>query len=225
MRLTHCNLCNIFLLIFLILLSGCANSINKIIPYTEGMPQLFTKDLEIIVEYQNQTAGGQIPAWVKEYYSGGVRELEKHTTYRDYYCFVAEQSSSSLNVLFQWQRNFKILQDFPLLVFMRVYDRLIKDLPENNGDVYGLFFEEILSKTAATFWPEAKQEEACWVRVRNLNTNTETYKLLILCAIEKASFTKEYTAIMSGIETNKKTYTKSQITAVNRIRYDFWNSF
>jgi hypothetical protein len=137
--------------------------------------------------------------------------------------FIAEQSSANLNVLRQWARNFIPRQDFSQLVFLRVYDRLVKSADDNPDYVYGPFFELLVKKTAVAVWPDASQKDRLWILVRE--EGQDVYKLLILCVIETDKLQKELMAIMNGIELDKKTFTRSQIQAVNRIKSGFFTSF
>ncbi|GMO45829.1 MAG: hypothetical protein Ta2B_27000 [Termitinemataceae bacterium] len=195
-----------------------------IISSTVDVPQQ-EQPLQTILLYQNEETYASMPQWVKNYLLGGEDEIEKEITYNNYYCFVAEESASTLSALMQWQRNFNIEQDLSLLVFMRVYDRLKSGTERNPGYVYGNFFEEILTLTSSTTWEKSEQRESFWVKLRNEKTKEETYKLMILCVVDKKIFTTQLTRLMSGIDISKKEYTREQINAVNRVRSTFWNTF
>jgi hypothetical protein len=181
------------------------------------------KSAPIIVSFENEDE--PCPEWVTRYIAQGYAGVEALPEFKDNFCFIAEQSQTNLNVLLQWARNFNIEQDFPLLVFLRVYDRLTTGLEESPDYVYGTFFESALKVSSSTFWQEALQKKSYWVFVRNLETNQETYKMLILCVINKDVFKKKFMQILNDIDTNKKENTRRQTSAVNRLKYYFWDTF
>jgi hypothetical protein len=206
----------------ILILSSCAGKTKDIVSHTIDIPDI-QKTRVVLLDYENRDSGAVLPAWVNDYLYNDIAAIESRPEFGGQYVFIAEQSSSSLNVLGQWARNFIPGQDFSQLVFLRVYDRLVKSSDDNPDHVYGPFFESLVKKTVLSFWPDAAQKDRIWILVRE--NGQDVYKLLLLCVIDADKLQKELMSIMNGIELDKKTFTRSQIQAVNRIKSGFFASF
>ncbi|GMO53854.1 MAG: hypothetical protein Ta2G_12440 [Termitinemataceae bacterium] len=213
-----------FILIICVLVSNCASRRNKNISTTSDFPKTSTSQF-LMTEYQGQESGTKLPSWVSDYFYGGLNQIEKQDQYKSTYCFIAEQTSKTLSTLNQWQGSFVVRQDMPMMVFMRVYNRLTQGLSAHPGYVYGKYFEEILTLASSTIYEDAEIKEVFWVRGRDLKANEDVYKMLILCVIDKNNFTNQFSKIMNSINVTPKYYTRNEIIAVNRMRNNFWQEF
>ncbi|GHU41451.1 hypothetical protein FACS1894190_09560 [Spirochaetia bacterium] len=178
-----------------------------------------------IVETQNNA---EAPSWVTEYFFNDLQTIDRT---RDDYVFIAEETSSNLKVLLQWEKNFFVEQDIRQLVFMRVYNRFIDNIRISPDEQYGIFFERVLKQTANVFWPDAQQIESFWAIVEYPRDSAQAgsvnfYKLLILNTIPKKTVQAELQSIMNGIQFAKKERPdKDQMIAINRIKNNFFDNF
>ncbi|GHV83294.1 hypothetical protein AGMMS50212_06410 [Spirochaetia bacterium] len=216
---------NIFFIFFL----SCESDADK----RDAVPWSASKKIivrEEILDYQGKKEGRPLPDWLTTYLDGDSTLIENINEYSGSYVFIAEQSSPNYSVLKQWEENFRIEQDFTQLVFYRSYNRMTVDLQEMPDNIYGAFFELFMKSISDSAWQDAERETSFWIRVRSFNPNEggnsqDIYKLMILCLINKYSMQKQMDAILDGIEINRKLYTRAQLSAVNRIKSNFFRSF
>jgi hypothetical protein len=149
------------------------NQQRETLPYSD--PLIETNRIVEVLDYQGRAEGAELAEWAPLYINGGIAALEKTDEFEPYYVFVAEQTSSNLDTLLQWARNFNVKQDFTQLVFLRAYNRLTANLSVNPDELYGVFFETVMKRIAASRWPQAERYTGTWLLVRRLREDLPGY--------------------------------------------------
>ncbi|MDR0663236.1 MAG: hypothetical protein LBF80_04045 [Spirochaetaceae bacterium] len=221
---------------------------REALPYS--VPPTQTRRIVEILDYQGRAEGAELAEWVTLYINEGGAALEGIHEFDTYYVFVAEQSSANLETLLQWAANFSVEQDIPLLVFLRVYRRLTAGLLINPDELYGIFFETMVKRTAALDWPFARKYTETWILARRIpetaeqqerpagETDSEAptedaagttlYMYLIVNVIEKTETQNVLRLVMDEIiidKTSEKTSTRDQIQAINAVKSNFFDGF
>jgi hypothetical protein len=233
------------------LAASCAGAVKReTLPYSNPLPE--TNRIVDVLDYEGRVSGEKLAEWVMLYINGGIPALEKTAEFAPYYVFAAEQSSSNLDTLLQWAKNFNVKQDFPQLVFLRAYKRLTGSLSVNPDELYGSFFETVMKRTASLRWPQAQKYAGTWLLVRRIpvsnagttagepeagqafppNPDETAYSLdmsrlymyLILCVVEKTEIENVLKNLMNEVVIDKS-FLRDQAQAVNAVKSNFFNGF
>ncbi|MDR0409196.1 MAG: hypothetical protein LBH18_02200, partial [Spirochaetaceae bacterium] len=134
--------------------------------------------------------------------------------------------------------------DFPQLVFLRVYDRLTGNISAIPDDLYGSFFETMIKRTVTLRWARVQKYNGLWAIVRRVPSNRQLdqpdipqeevsadlyddsslYAYFVICLIDKTEIEEKLKTLMNDIAIDK-TFSRSQISAVNSIKSNFFNGF
>jgi hypothetical protein len=227
-------------------IASCVSNLRREpLPYNKP-PEEVKRNFEIL-DYQNRTDGENLAEWVTAYMNGGIQALERMNEFAPYYVFVVEQSSPDLNTLILWRDNFRAEQDFPQLVFLRVYRRLTENLSINPDETYGAFFETLMKRIPAIRWPQAQRYADTWVLAhyslpepaapepseplpQDFDEQPETpddsrlYTYLIMVVIEKAEVETVLNALIDETSIDIPLQ-RDQAQAVSALKSNFFRTF
>jgi hypothetical protein len=217
--------------------SETAHTIIPFAPYRaldEGIPF-------IVEDYEGKAEGAPLPAWLDAYFEGGVNAIETFEIYNGRYCFVAEYSGRSIDMLKRRAARINVDRDFPLIAFFRIYYRFINGLRTSPDIVYGPMFERLMKRSMEIHWIGSRMETDCWVfahwtepqslerRPQEDDTDddaalSDTYKLFILFTVEKENFQRQFTTLVDGIQFDKE-YNRTQADSFGAVYDNFFTGF
>ncbi|MDR0377775.1 MAG: hypothetical protein LBH70_08285 [Spirochaetaceae bacterium] len=214
----------------IILLFSC-RAIPRKAPVPVELPQPYTIE-EAPYQIIEHMAGGSretLPDWAALYIAGGNSSVESLPRYANRYVFVDTNSSDSFTALTQWAAGFMVDQDFPQLVSRRVLSRFIGDGQRSPDRDFGRYFESAVKAAADTRYSDARREADFWLLKRYETEDTEggpreVYDFYILVSIAKDRLQSQLNQILITAEEGFS-LTKSQISAVNRLRANFYEGF
>jgi hypothetical protein len=193
-----------------------------------------------IIEYQNPS--GKIPQWLQFYLDADEKLVETLPDYANDYIFVVNEKGSGLAALEKWKEYFRIEQDFPHAVFLRMYNRLLTESAGRPDYYLGDFFEVFLKKIAGHVFDGASREDDCWIKVSvereaaavndmmedgaesAVVENTEEYRYYILVKINKTPFQQEIMTLFAAAYA-EVTMEKPQDSAVSRLQSTLFSGF
>jgi len=188
-----------------------------------------------IIETQDGIGEAGIPAWVRLYLDGKVREIESLDAYSGKYVFIGENRGESYIALQQWANNFAIAQDIPRLIVPRVEQRFIASATLYPDDEYGEYFANTIKKVSDEEYSGVDKEQVFWIKKKifihdeeypeepQIN-EFERYEFYILISIDKQMLQGKIRGIMTGIKTNT-TPTRNQAAAIQKINRTFFEGF
>jgi hypothetical protein len=230
-----------------ICLGACVSQTAKVLFYPDPAqePQQEQAGLHEswqIIESQNGPGEAGIPAWVRLYLSGGLREVETLDAYLGKYVFVGENQGSTLTTLQQWADGFAAAQDLPRLIAQRVEQRFVASAVLYPDDEYGEYFENTIKKISDAEYQGAVKEQTFWIKrqrcveediedyvdddfdMPQIDIDFEHYNFLILISIDKETLQKKIRELMTAVKTSTAP-TKEQTQAINKIRNNFFEGF
>jgi hypothetical protein len=194
-----------------------------------------------ILESQGGSGENGLPAWVRGYFDGGVREVELMDAYRGKYIFIGKNRGEIFKVLRQWADAFTVTQDLPRLIVQRVEQRLVAAAALYPDDEYGEYFAYLIKRVSDEEFSGAVKEDTFWTKQRRIPNEAETeedadfipppgnvvverHEFLILVSIDREAFQAQIQNIMANIKTNTAP-TKNQTAAIDKIRQTFFEGF
>jgi hypothetical protein len=184
-----------FLIIFILvvlLFSSCFGQRNRrtaIIPTpdTEFFDFTLPIKMEDIMETKGGAGAGIMPAWLRSYINGGIKEVEKMEEYISKYVFIGRSEGLNFNAMVKWAENFSSSRDAVMLVARRIENKLVSSASLYPDDEYGIFYERIIGNTYSSVYPGAVKEDTYWIRLRvdNEDGSTELYVFFVLISIDK----------------------------------------
>lgn len=194
----------------------------------------------VIEDYQNKSQGAALPAWLSAYFEGGVNAVEALDEYNGRYCFIADYTNISLDMLTRRALRVKPDRDFPPIALFRIYTRFIRNLNTSPDIVYGPVFEAFTKLCMTMRWTEPREEASCWIFVHwteqySLDKNAEeednedatlgdVYKLFILMSVDKNIFQREFNTLAGEIQFDNK-YDRTQAAAFRNVCETFFSGF
>jgi hypothetical protein len=194
-----------------------------------------------IVEHENPA--GDLPQWLRLYLDSGERLVEAADDYTGDYIFVTTEKGSGLTALKKWSEYFRVEQDFPHAVFLRMYNRLVAESGGRPDYYLGDFFEVFLKKIAEHIFEGPSREDDYWIKVsferdtpadidspdesgaENTGFDSgEEYRYYILSKINKASFEKEITSLFLAAQSEVQ-LEKAQAGVVSRLQNTLFSGF
>jgi hypothetical protein len=194
-----------------------------------------------IIDHKNPA--GEIPQWVQVYLDSGEKLVETASDYTGDYIFVTTEKGSGLAALERWSEYFRVEQDFPQTVFLRMYNRLIAESGGRPDYYLGNFFEVFLKKIAEHVFEGASREDDYWIKVsferdvpadidtpdesgsENAYSETgEEYRYYILSKMNKASFESEIMSLFLAAQ-SEVTLEKAQTGVVSKLQSTLFSGF
>jgi hypothetical protein len=235
------NYKNFFFLLSAILLTTCAGQKKTIIFHPDPkqdklQEQTDSSEVWELIASQNGSSKTGIPAWVRLYLEGEVRQIESMDIYKDKYIFIGENRGDNFHVLQQWADNFAIEYDFPGLIAKRAERRLINSATLYPDDEYGEYFAALIKKISDSEYSEVTKEQTFWIKKKvtviareddelsETDTEFERYEFLVLISANREALEKKMREIMTGIKT-KTAPTKEQAASINKIKRTFFEDF
>jgi hypothetical protein len=192
---------------------------------------MYTRD-EAPYQIIKHTAGVSeetLPDWAARYIIEGISGIESLPRYTNRYVFIGVNSSASFTALNQWAAGFTIEQDFSQLVSFRVLSRIIGDGQRNPDHDFGRYFESAVRTTADTLYSGARREANFWLLKRYESEDAatgprEVYDFYILISIAKDQLQPQLNQVLRTAAEGLS-LTREQISAVNRLRENFYEGF
>jgi hypothetical protein len=177
-------------------------------PHTSNRPRPTPRS---ITDYRGKSNGKTIPRWLTTYIDAGNAGVEKLRENAGWYCFVDETASPSLNALLMCYARFDAEREAPHVVFMRLYQRLVRGLVVSPDVAYGSAFEALLRNAISVHWNGVEIADWCWTKAQR-QTGETAYNLYVLMRIQATDFQQQFKARASAIRF-EKTDTASQRSA------------
>ncbi|MDR2842903.1 MAG: hypothetical protein LBV52_06850 [Spirochaetaceae bacterium] len=217
------------LFLFSACVSNTTDNINTSFPSVPFVPyKQMDKGLPFTIEnYQGKENGRQLPAWLDVYLLNGVHGVENLPAYNGKYCFVLEQSGSSLDILNRFEDSFKVGRNFTQMSFDRIFQNFIKDSNTAPDILYGSSFKKIMTIVSSSSWNKPVHENSFWLFLHwtgNDEDMIDTYKIYILTSIEKSVFQNQFKSITNAVVADK-TDGREQVSAFSRKIDDFFDTF
>jgi hypothetical protein len=168
-----------------------------------------------ILEYKN--ASVELPQWLQYYLDADERLVETLPEYAGDYIFVINEKGTGFSPLAKWSDYFRIEQDLSPAVFLRVYNRLLKESAGRPDYFLGDFFEIFLKKIAGHRFDGPSREADFWIKVsleqdpaesddededREIAAGPrEEYRYYILAKINRISIQREIMALFTAART------------------------
>lgn len=205
--------------------ASCASA-----PKPETVPVATNLPKFEIVEHKGMTMGvANAPDWVVAAISNGNAGVEAMSQYKDKYCFVADQTGNNLQALQLWAQGFSVNQEIARMVSNRVQSKFVGAAAGSPQDEFGQYFENVVKAAADATFSGVRKEADWWVKVRYFQADgkkvdREEYRYLVLMTVDKASLQKQIDDVIDGVATDKP-LTKTQQTAVDRVKESFYEGF
>ncbi|MDR0319964.1 MAG: hypothetical protein LBI28_00535 [Treponema sp.] len=184
-----------------------------------------TIEIGDIIETRNGTATRGLPDWLFSYIDGGAKAIEALDSYSDKYVFIGNNEGLNFTALSKWAENFATVQDFPILAAARIERRMIASASLYPDDEYGIFFETLIYNAYNGEYPGAVKEEIYWVRIRDDESpSSGKYVFFIMISINKMTMQTSISNMMASTIA-AVTLSRTQASAVNRLRQNFFEGF
>ena len=219
-----------FLSFFLIAMFGCVGLSKKNalpVPPPSTDKAAFFDAIEIgnILESKGGYGNKNLPDWLAAYIYGGIEEIERMDFYRGRYCFIGRNDGNNFGALCKWIDNYSPVQDFTRLAAARIENRLITAASLYPDDEYGSFYEKLVKKAFDTEYPDALIEDTYWIRkIKDGESGGETFEFFVFITIDKAAM-QDIIIRMIAETLSSAAPTRAQMTAINRLRQNFFEGF
>ncbi|MDR1748271.1 MAG: hypothetical protein LBR47_04355 [Spirochaetaceae bacterium] len=175
-----------------------------------------------VIEHKGTSLGiNDLPLWVDTYVSQGILGLEAMPEYKDFYCFVGENTGTNLNSLLSWVTGFNISQEMARTISTKVQALFVGAATGSPEAAYGSYFENVVKTTSEASFSGARKVNDWWVYVRYYNDDGKTvqkneYRAFVLTIIPKAQLDQQVMNIINGVDSSAAT--PEQLTAIDRVK-------
>ncbi|MDL2229933.1 hypothetical protein LJC14_06760 [Treponema sp. OttesenSCG-928-L16] len=182
-----------------------------------------------IIAHAAGTEEGLIPEWLRIYLQEGISGVEDMPQYKTKYLFMAENAGTNEDALEQWEEAFSVDQDLPLMVSVRMQDRLDRASEGNPDALFGRYYENTLRKTADARIRDGRKEEDFWLKKkfeapREGEISREEYSFYILVSIDRAELQRQLTPVLSRDDIDPP-LRKDEASAVDKMLVSFYDTF
>jgi hypothetical protein len=176
-------------------------------------------DLSSIKETQDGSSAAYLPDWLISYFKGGIAEVEELDSFQNRYVFIGINRGPNFTALNKWAGNFTVIQDFPLIVAVRIEKRLNSQAALYPDDEYGEFYEAFVRKAFNAEYSDAVKEQIYWIK-----TTDEVYEFYVFISMEKIKLQSIIMTMMADTLA-AVTPTRSQNAAINKLQQIYFEGF
>ncbi|MDR2102476.1 MAG: hypothetical protein LBP42_00050 [Treponema sp.] len=212
----------------ILLLTGCTGEPKKIPELALISPPPKKNEIFQIEAHDAQTAGEEIPPWVRAYIYEGAAAIERLPEYQGKYIFVAETEGTNVNALRQWAKKFAVLRDLPRLIASRIKRRFTGLSLSSPDEAYGLFFEETIREASDASYYGAIKEADYWLLVQYFSEDGTTpqrrvYQFFILVSIDQVLLRSQINEILDKVPLTG--LTREQTAFITSFKENFYDGF
>lgn len=203
-------------------LVGCASNKTEEPPVSLRDVETTNRVAVEVIEHKGSALGvTALPIWVETYILEGITGLEQLPAYKDFYCFVGEETGTNINAVTTWASLFDASSDIASTVSNRVSTLFTGSAAGSPTTEYGTYYEQIVRSAANATYSGARRVNDWWVLTRRYDGRTakeytQEYTAYVMYTIARDTLDRQILGILDG--TSTAGLTTAQQTAISNVK-------